>query len=186
MVIMLLNEHDVKLHLIMSLKQLAAKLDIIESYYKKLEMEKTKSIMQRNNRIANIGANLDSLFSKKPRKPRTKQNYYHTTAEVNPFNVGTNEILGTRSCRLKSRINYTFEEFDRTINEAIIDENGEGMICVNTVMWYFEFINAVNNFSKRLKSTILRIKGGQAPEGMAASEMIQTTLIDHLLRLNSE
>ncbi len=107
-------------------KDLAAKLELIEAHYKRLEMEKTKSIMQRNNRIANIGANLDNLFSKKPKKPRTKQNYYHTTTESSGFNGVTNEILGTRSCRLKSRINYTFEEFDRTINEAIIDENGDG------------------------------------------------------------
>ena len=60
-------------------KLLLEKLELAEKHFKQLEMAKNQSIMKRSNRIADIGANLDNLFSTKPnsqkRKNQKKTNY---------------------------------------------------------------------------------------------------------------
>ena len=44
------------------IKALEEKTELIENHFKEIELAKTKSIVKRTNRIADIGANLDNLF----------------------------------------------------------------------------------------------------------------------------
>ncbi len=139
------------------IRNIQAKLDIIDQHYKALEAAKTQSIQKRTNRIADIGANLDNLFGVGSRKRSTKNYYYegedqamsgneddgeegnvsrrrntlgkNLSAHRNIFKVESSELLGPRSCRVKTKINYTFEEFDRTIKQAVGEptNNEEGL-----------------------------------------------------------
>ncbi len=136
-------------------KFLLENLELAEKHFKQLEMAKNKSIMQRSNRIADIGANLDNLFNKKPnnsnhKRKQEKKSYNDEFSDDSDIenkkkrirqprnSIVVAETLGTRSCRLKTKINYTFEEFDRTISEAtkVVDESGHGKVLL-----FFFFYN---------------------------------------------
>ena len=127
-------------------KVLLEKLEAAEKHFKQLEMAKNQSIIKRCNRIADIGANLDNLFHKKTNRqkrptPAKKNTYSDDLSDDSDIEnkkrskqsqrgssnfAVVAEPLGPRSCRLKTKINYTFEEFDRTIKEAtkVVDETG--------------------------------------------------------------
>ncbi len=126
------------------IKALEEKTELIENHFKEIELAKTKSIVKRTNRIADIGANLDNLFkngTKKRNRTKDEENNDPNDDDEDesgdnsfrkrprrPFedfnkpvsNYFTNtEPVGPRSCRVKGKISYTFEDYDRTIKEAV-------------------------------------------------------------------
>jgi remodeling and spacing factor 1 len=98
-------------------KILLEKLEVSEKHFKQLETAKNQSIIKRTNRIADIGANLDNLFHKKPnrqkRPKQSKKSYADEFSDDSDIenkkrsrqsrvsNFVVAEPLGPRSCRLK-------------------------------------------------------------------------------------
>ena len=131
-------EHDQLVRL------LQARVSLIDAHFRELELAKLNSMKKRCNRIADIGANLDNLFGDKKRNKKKahgddnddedddeeerERKRARKAAEFSIFEAVGGEPLGPRSCRAKSRVTYTFDEFDRTIKEAVgenVDEEEE-------------------------------------------------------------
>ena len=143
------------------IKKLRDKLDTIDAHFKELELAKTRSIQKRTNRLADIGANLANMFGNKKKKrhnedstgedggeedeeededgvkhsPKKRRNYSVETGEVSSKSFSlfaTSEPLGPRSCRAKTRISYTFDDYDRTIKEAVGEHVDEEEVVKGT------------------------------------------------------
>lgn len=121
-------EHDKLIRL------LQEKITEIELHYKETELAKSELKQRRSNCMADIGAYLDNVFGSKSKsnssptkaKIATENNDDSNKSYKNIFD--TVEPVGPRSCRAKSRISYTFDEFDRSITEAVDNEFGSEKI----------------------------------------------------------
>lgn len=106
-------------------KKLQEKIDEIDKHNQEIELAKTKLAQRRSNCMADIGAYLDNVFGSSSANPTPKKQR-KTTLDTSAENLepkgnffDTKQPLGPRSCRLKTRINYTFDDFDRTIKAAV-------------------------------------------------------------------
>ena len=122
----------------------------IESHLNALKEAKQSS--KRLDRISDIGTNLDTLFEPKSKSRDAKKPKYYENENDDPneednmsesgmdksnrsypfeahnkVNIfeDSAEPVGPRSCRVKKKITYTFEEYDRTINNAVGEKEVE-------------------------------------------------------------
>lgn len=93
---------------------LKQKMKLIENHYQEVEASK-KAKQNQKRTYTDISAYLDNIFSsnagKKIKPEKTKKSIFEETV-----------LEGPRSCRLKSRVRYTFEDFDKSINQACGEE----------------------------------------------------------------
>ena len=134
------------------MRALTQQMSEIDNQLKELK-EAKHSTIKRLDRISDIGSNLDNLFETKSKsrvkkfknyenenddpneeeednmsensKDKSNRSYpFEAHNKVNIFEDST-EPVGPRSCRVKKKITYTFEEYDRTINIAVGEKDVE-------------------------------------------------------------
>ena len=96
---------------------LEQKIEIIQSHNKQVEASRKAKENQKRT-YTDISAYLDNIFSsnvcRKIKQEKPKKSIFEDTI-----------LEGPRSCRLKSRVRYTFEDFDKSINQACGEEEQE-------------------------------------------------------------